>query len=72
MFLLLLGAYPLIYFAQEFVPIKAAIIGSTALVLVIIAMRAVTVMGLRLAMLGAPPDSSMDRVLFSRTHRKHR
>jgi prepilin-type N-terminal cleavage/methylation domain-containing protein len=57
MLLLLLGAftgaYPLMYFAQEFVPLTAAILGSAALVVVIIAVRTATVMGLRLALLGA-------------------
>jgi hypothetical protein len=46
------GAYPLMYFAQEFVPLSAAIIGSSAAVLVVIAIRAVTIMGVRLALLG--------------------
>lgn len=46
------GAYPLMYFAQEFVPLEAAIVGSSAIVLVIIAVRAVTIMGVRLAFLG--------------------
>lgn len=57
MLLLLLGAftgaYPLMYFAREFVPIEAAIIGSAAIVLAIIAIRAATVMGIRLAAFGA-------------------
>lgn len=57
MLLLLLGAftgaYPLMYFAQEFVPLGAAIFGSAAVVLVIIAVRAATIMGFRLAIWGA-------------------
>ncbi len=57
MLLLLLGAftgaYPLMYFAQEFMPLNAAIIGSAAIALAIIAVRAATVMGLRLAIFGA-------------------
>jgi prepilin-type N-terminal cleavage/methylation domain-containing protein len=46
------GAYPLMYFAQEFIPLNAAILSASALVLVVIALRSVTIMGLRLALLG--------------------
>lgn len=46
------GAYPLMYFAQEFIPLNAAILSSSALVLVIITIRSATIMGLRLALLG--------------------
>jgi prepilin-type N-terminal cleavage/methylation domain-containing protein len=46
------GAYPLMYFAQEFIPLNAAIIISSALVLLIIAVRAGTIMGLRMALFG--------------------
>jgi prepilin-type N-terminal cleavage/methylation domain-containing protein len=46
------GAYPLMYFAQEFIPLTAAILASSALVLIVIAARAVTIMGLRLALTG--------------------
>ena len=41
------------YFAQEFVPLEAAIIGSAFIVLAIIAVRAATIMGIRLAISGA-------------------
>ena len=47
------GAYPLMYFAQEFVPLDAAIVGSAVIVLAIIAVRAATIMGIRLAIFGA-------------------
>ena len=47
------GAYPLMYFAQEFIPLSAAILGSSVLVLLVIAVRSVTIMGLRLALLGS-------------------
>ena len=47
------GAYPLMYFAQEFIPLNAAIVASSALVLAIIAVRAVTIMGRRLGLLAA-------------------
>jgi prepilin-type N-terminal cleavage/methylation domain-containing protein len=46
------GAYPLMYFAQEFIPLNAAILASSAIVLVVIAIRAITIMGTRLALLG--------------------
>src|ERR1041384_6827761 len=46
------GAYPLMYFAQEFIPLNAAIFVSSAIVLLVIALRSVTIMGLRLALLG--------------------
>jgi prepilin-type N-terminal cleavage/methylation domain-containing protein len=46
------GAYPLMYFAQEFIPLSAAILASSSIVVVIIALRAVTIMGWRLALLG--------------------
>jgi prepilin-type N-terminal cleavage/methylation domain-containing protein len=46
------GAYPLMYFAQEFIPLNAAILISSAVVVVIIAIRSVTVMSLPLALLG--------------------
>ena len=46
------GAYPLMYFAQEFIPLSAAIVASSILVLMVIAFRAVTIMGVRLALLG--------------------
>ncbi|MDR3457257.1 MAG: prepilin-type N-terminal cleavage/methylation domain-containing protein [Verrucomicrobiae bacterium] len=56
MLLLLLGtftgAYPLMYFAQEFIPINAAIFISSTVVIVIIAIRALTMMSPRLAVLG--------------------
>lgn len=46
------GAYPLMYFAQEFIPLRAAIFASSAIVLVIITIRALTIMRARLAILG--------------------
>jgi Tfp pilus assembly major pilin PilA len=46
------GAYPLMYFAQEFIPLNAAILISSTIVLVIIAIRSMTIMSLRLALLG--------------------
>jgi hypothetical protein len=46
------GAYPLMYFAQEFIPLKAAIFTSSAIVLIVITVRSMTIMGVRLALLG--------------------
>jgi len=46
------GAYPLMYFAQEFIPLNAAILCSSAIVLAIIAVRAFTIMSSGLALLG--------------------
>ena len=55
MLLLLLGtftgAYPLMYFAQEFIPLNAAILASSAVVLLIIAIRSMTIMSVRLALM---------------------
>ena len=46
------GAYPLMYFAQEFIPLNAAILISSAVVVIIIAIRSMTVMSPPLALLG--------------------
>jgi hypothetical protein len=46
------GAYPLMYFAQEFIPLNAAIFLSSAIVIVIIAIRSLTMMRASLALLG--------------------
>ncbi|HUR45908.1 MAG TPA: prepilin-type N-terminal cleavage/methylation domain-containing protein [Candidatus Saccharimonadales bacterium] len=46
------GAYPLMYFAQEFIPLTAAILGSSMLVMIVIAVRLLSIMGRRLAVWG--------------------
>ena len=46
------GAYPLMYFAQEFISLKYAIAVSTAIVLAVIAVRSMTIMNRQLALLG--------------------
>lgn len=46
------GAYPLMYFAQEFIPLDAAMLGAAGVVVLVIAARTVTVMGVRLALAG--------------------
>jgi prepilin-type N-terminal cleavage/methylation domain-containing protein len=56
MLLLVLGtftsAYPLMFFAQEYIPLKWAIIGSGGFVLLIIAVRLITIMPWRIALGG--------------------
>jgi prepilin-type N-terminal cleavage/methylation domain-containing protein len=46
------GAYPLMYFAQEFIPLNVAMIAAAVLVLAIIAIRSMTVMSVQLAIAG--------------------
>jgi hypothetical protein len=46
------GAYPLMYFAQEYIPLEAAVLASVGVALVIIGVRAVTLMGVKLALAG--------------------
>jgi hypothetical protein len=60
------------YFAQEFVPLQVAIIGSAAIVLVIVAIRAATIMGPRLALLGAvlPATAILSLTLVAAIHPK--
>lgn len=46
------GAYPLMYFAQEFIPLPAAMAVSSLVALAVIALRTMALMGPRLALLG--------------------
>jgi prepilin-type N-terminal cleavage/methylation domain-containing protein len=46
------GAYPLMYFAQEYISLPSAVVLSAATAMVVIAVRAITLMGLRRAVLG--------------------
>ncbi len=46
------GAYPLMYFAQEYIPLWAAVVASGAIALAIIGVRTVTLMGMKLALAG--------------------
>jgi prepilin-type N-terminal cleavage/methylation domain-containing protein len=64
------GAYPLMYFAQEFIPLDAAILCSSVVVLAIIAVRALTIMRPRLALLGTllPAAMIMAVTLLAATH----
>src|SRR5437773_6009621 len=64
------GAYPLMYFAQEFIPLSAAIFISSALVLLVIAVRALTIMSTRLALLAIvlPATLILTVTLLAATH----
>jgi prepilin-type N-terminal cleavage/methylation domain-containing protein len=66
------GAYPLMYFAQEFIPLNTAILLSSALVLIIITVRAVTIMRARLALLGVvlPAALMLAVTLVAATHKQ--
>jgi prepilin-type N-terminal cleavage/methylation domain-containing protein len=46
------GAYPLMYFAQEFIPLYVAIFLTALIVLIIIAIRSITIMGFGLGFFG--------------------
>jgi prepilin-type N-terminal cleavage/methylation domain-containing protein len=46
------GAYPMMYFAQEFIPLRTAMTASAGVVLLIIALRTSAVMGFRRAVAG--------------------
>jgi prepilin-type N-terminal cleavage/methylation domain-containing protein len=46
------GVYPLMYFAQEYIPLTAAVLASTGLALVIVGVRASTLIGVKLALAG--------------------
>jgi hypothetical protein len=46
------GAYPLMYFAQEYIPLATAVVVSAGVALAIIGVRAVTLMGPKLALAG--------------------
>ncbi|MDB5293771.1 MAG: hypothetical protein JWL69_5012, partial [Phycisphaerales bacterium] len=46
------GCYPLMYFAQEFVPVNVAVVLSAIFVLVVIGLRCLPVMGMRLTLFG--------------------
>src|SRR5258706_6163850 len=64
------GAYPLMYFAQEFIPLNAAIFSSSVIVLLIIAVHSVTIMSIRLAIFGTvfPAAAILVVTLVAATH----
>ncbi len=74
MLLLILGtftsAYPLMYFAQEFIPLSTAIFASSAIVLLVIAIRSITIMGWRLGVCGVvlPASALLAVTLLAAIH----
>jgi hypothetical protein len=64
------GAYPLMYFAQEFIPLNAAMFISSGLVLAVIAVRAATIIGLRMTLFCvlAPAAMSLALTLLAAVH----
>jgi prepilin-type N-terminal cleavage/methylation domain-containing protein len=64
------GAYPLMYFAQEFIPLRWAMLGSAALVLLVVAIRAATMIGVRHAVAGVilPAAATLALTLIVATH----
>ncbi len=64
------GAYPMMYFAQEFIPLNTAIFASSAAVLLVIAVRAMTMMDVRLAVFGTvlPAAAILAVTLVAATH----
>jgi hypothetical protein len=64
------GAYPLMYFAQEFIPLNTAMAASSVVVLAVIAVRSATIMGIRLATLGVLMPATLILVvtLLAATH----
>ncbi len=61
------GAYPLMYFAQEYIALGPAVIASAATAIAIIAMRAVTLLGFWRGMLGVavPAAATMTLTLLA-------
>jgi hypothetical protein len=64
------GAYPLMYFAQQFIPLKFAMAGAVALVMLIVAGRVISIMGVRLGVAGVtlPATIIMIATLFAAVH----
>ena len=67
------GAYPLMYFAQEFIPLNWAVAGSAGLVVGIIAARAWRVIGFRHMVVGVltPAVGAMGVALYLATHAQY-
>jgi len=74
MLLLILGtftsAYPLMYFAQEFISLNTAIFASSGIVLLVIAIRSTTIMGWRLGVCGVvlPASALLAVTLLAAIH----
>jgi prepilin-type N-terminal cleavage/methylation domain-containing protein len=64
------GAYPLMYFAQEFITLNHAMMAAASLVLVIVAIRSMTVMSVQLAIAGVvlPAAALMAVTLIAAVH----
>jgi len=64
------GAYPLMYFAQEFISLRQAMVVSAVIVLLVILVRAVSLLGFRLGTLGValPATAIMTLTLLAATH----
>jgi Tfp pilus assembly protein PilE len=64
------GAYPLMYFAQQFIPLKWAMGGAVTLVMLIIAGRVVSIMGVKIGLAGVtlPAAIIMIATLFAAVH----
>jgi hypothetical protein len=64
------GAYPLMYFAQEFIPLTYAIAGSAGLVIGLITARSLRVIGVRHTFAGVlvPALCTMATALYIATH----
>jgi hypothetical protein len=64
------GAYPLMYFAQEFISLRAAILGAAGLVTAVILVRTWTIIGFRHAVLGVvmPAIATMSLTLVVATN----
>jgi len=65
-----MGAYPLMYFAQEFISLNTAILASSALILLVIAIRSLTIMGTPRALLGVvlPAAAILGLTLLAAIH----
>ncbi len=65
-----MGAYPLMYFAQEFISLNTAVFASSTLILLIIAIRSLTIMGTPLALLGVvlPAAAILGLTLLAAVH----
>jgi hypothetical protein len=64
------GAYPLMYFAQQFIPLRRAMLACGGLVILIIAVRVGSIMGWRLGLLGVtlPAAAIMTLTLAAAVH----
>ncbi len=64
------GAYPLMYFAQEFISLPVAIISSAVFVVAVITIRAMTIMEFRLALFGTvlPATAILALTLLAAIH----